>query len=123
MKLTATIHFTLYTRESEGRNPTPETMMDFLISFLAHETRTLESLECIEEGRNISAFKISFKPKQLVTDLRKYRLELEQKIIKFQENRYQVFNVDIRIGKIEYNPREWSRLSALRVLANKLDGT
>jgi len=100
----------------------PEADLDFLLSFLAHEARVVNSLEFKDRENNVSEFKTVFTPRRRVNDIQKYCYEFRRRLAKFKEDIYWIFNLDIRVNAVEFTSNDWKKYSAMKVLVDKLGG-
>lgn len=122
MKLTFTIRMTRSLRNPADKDVLPEADLDFLLAFLAHEAKAVDSLEFRDSENNVSTFKTVFVSRRRVNDVQKYCYEFKHRLAKFKEDIYWVFNLNIRVNAIEFTPDEWKKYSAMKVLVDKLGG-
>ena len=122
MKLTLIICMTKSLRVPVTKDFLPEADLDFLLSFLAHEARVVNSLEFKDRENNVSEFKTVFTPRRRVNDIQKYCYEFRRRLAKFKEDIYWIFNLDIRVNAVEFTSNDWKKYSAMKVLVDKLGG-
>jgi len=122
MKLTLIICMTKSLRVPVTKDFLPEADLDFLLSFLAHEARVVNSLEFKGRENNVSEFKTVFMPRRRVNDIQKYCYEFRHRLAKFKEDIYWIFNLNIRVNAVEFTSDDWKKYSAMKVLVDKLEG-